>query len=586
MQNRHAHYRALLSKEAKNQHGERYDILVSLLTDIHDLINFSQTSRSSYFRFLDTHYARLERPFLKSKNSMLESDIISNAANHPIVVVTTPALELLIFAYAVYPIINKIFLSLKGKKMGGIESALFVIAFSLVFGSALIMASHGKKRILRYLGSQMTKSPFYNELQSITGDFSSREAALASIDTLNAFVQAKKNRTSVEINRLFFQACETGDIALVNQLLAKKEALSINGFISFENGRQITPLMTAARHNHPEVVKALLEAGANPNCREPNSLRTALLHACIALSLDCVKLLLNVSPSILSPLDGSDPNTAFFRLITTHYQITYFEESANPPNPEDHATCIAIYKQLLLAAIPKMESDADFHEFVVTAIALKELSFIREICKTASLKKLTGPAIQNALINILKLNEVNAALLLIEPYPTLKHMTLTKALLFRSVQYQRHAGENQINATPLFDLNFMNEHGEFALQVAATLIDNAHTKKLIHGLVKAGAHIEHCTDDDKMTALLYAVKYVNIKAATALIALGANIHHKDCFGLSALDYANKVTEGDFNTLVRYAFSMIIVSPERLNTLAALIHKAAENEQAYAPGFRP
>lgn len=592
MRNRHAHYLALLSDQAENQEkhvfddDKLYNTLAEFLSDVHDLINLSTTSRSLYFRFLNTQYARLEKPFFDTKHRMLEENALSNAAYHPAMIIAAPTLELGIFLCTTSSVINQVFSSLKGKKMRPAELAVLVIALALVLGAALAIGSLSKKRMLRYFSGQITQSPSYHELQSITGDFNSREATLASMDALNIFIRIENAQKANVMKELFFQACLDGDITLVNKLLEKKALGFINTFIRLDNGIQITPLMAAAKNNHPEVVKALLEAGANPNLCEPGTIRNALIVACMALSLECVKPLLNVSPSILLPSNENDPDTTVFNMIAYYYQKTYFEPSNTPPSPKNFATCTAIYKQLLLAAIPKMRSDADFYLFLLTAIVLKEVPLIKEICKTASLKKLSGPNIQNALINILKSDETNAAaLLLMDSYPTLKNMTLTKALFFRSVQRERYPRENQIKANPLFDFDYIDDEGFFALKLAAMRGDDARPRELITALVKGGANIERHTDNSKMTPLLYAVKGIHPEATATLIELGANIHHKDALGFSALDYAKAIIDGNMFMLAVHGVNIITTTPEQQHAVAASINEAAEKEREHALSFR-
>ena len=58
------------------------------------------------------------------------------------------------------------------------------------------------------------------------------------------------------------------------------------------NGTSITALMFASQFNHPSVVEALLEAGADANFARPESGGTALMLACTAGSEACVRALL------------------------------------------------------------------------------------------------------------------------------------------------------------------------------------------------------------------------------------------------------------------------------------------------------
>ena len=57
-------------------------------------------------------------------------------------------------------------------------------------------------------------------------------------------------------------------------------------------GTSATALMLASQRNHPSIVEALLEAGADANFASPESGGTALMVACTAGSEACVRALL------------------------------------------------------------------------------------------------------------------------------------------------------------------------------------------------------------------------------------------------------------------------------------------------------
>ena len=57
-------------------------------------------------------------------------------------------------------------------------------------------------------------------------------------------------------------------------------------------GMSNTAIMAASHFNHPSVVEALLEAGADANFASPESGLTALMLACIRGSEACVRALL------------------------------------------------------------------------------------------------------------------------------------------------------------------------------------------------------------------------------------------------------------------------------------------------------
>jgi len=91
-----------------------------------------------------------------------------------------------------------------------------------------------------------SKNPPMDELE--------RHAAVA------LFPLWKAQRLVVQQQRSFFHACETGDMAALVGGLAADPAL-----VSIANDKGWTPLIVACFNQRIEAVKALLEAGADPN---------------------------------------------------------------------------------------------------------------------------------------------------------------------------------------------------------------------------------------------------------------------------------------------------------------------------------
>ena len=60
--------------------------------------------------------------------------------------------------------------------------------------------------------------------------------------------------------------------------------------LQFEDKQGITPLHTAALHNHMEIAQMLLNAGADLMCRD-KEMSTALHHAASEGNLDLVNML-------------------------------------------------------------------------------------------------------------------------------------------------------------------------------------------------------------------------------------------------------------------------------------------------------
>ena len=83
---------------------------------------------------------------------------------------------------------------------------------------------------------------------------------------------------------------ERGKLEAVRSLIRAGADLNLV-FIS-SNGISGTAVMEASKNNHPSVVEALLEAGADANFANPESGFTALMLACGVGSEACVRALL------------------------------------------------------------------------------------------------------------------------------------------------------------------------------------------------------------------------------------------------------------------------------------------------------
>jgi len=95
----------------------------------------------------------------------------------------------------------------------------------------------------------------------------------------------------------FFEACALGDAARVAELVAADASLA-NQY----SGDGFTGLGFAAFFGHEEVARALLTMGANAHLAARNTLGVSPLHsACASRSVNVVKLLLD---------HGADPNAA------------------------------------------------------------------------------------------------------------------------------------------------------------------------------------------------------------------------------------------------------------------------------------
>ncbi len=91
----------------------------------------------------------------------------------------------------------------------------------------------------------------------------------------------------IKNNDLLLSAAKNGDIKQVHSLL------NANAVVDTGDRDGTTPLMFAAHLGYTEIVRSLLDAGANINLKRKRYGLTALMLAASANSLDIVKLLLS-----------------------------------------------------------------------------------------------------------------------------------------------------------------------------------------------------------------------------------------------------------------------------------------------------
>lgn len=146
-----------------------------------------------------------------------------------------------------------------------------------------------------------------------------------------------------QINKLLFQACETGYLEII-KLLIKKGAN-----VNFYNNRlKRTLLHYACLYNHYEIIKFLIQKGVNINCEDIHN-DTPLHVACCKADLNIVKLLIEKGACIYKKnLFGETPlHTSSFhsRIEITKYLIEMGAEINNIDNSMNtplHNACIQI----------------------------------------------------------------------------------------------------------------------------------------------------------------------------------------------------------------------------------------------------
>ena len=120
-----------------------------------------------------------------------------------------------------------------------------------------------------------------------------REYGFSSWRALKAEVD---RRQSTSITR-FFEACGAGDLEGVRRLLAEDPSLVRVGNPAAPHGRW-TGLHTAAHRTQLDVVRLLLQAGADPNAREEGDNTTALHWAAATGNVDVMRMLIDAGADV------------------------------------------------------------------------------------------------------------------------------------------------------------------------------------------------------------------------------------------------------------------------------------------------
>lgn len=108
-------------------------------------------------------------------------------------------------------------------------------------------------------------------------------------------------------------AARDNSVRCVEAILSRAKTVHVEVDALATEHRQ-TPLMTAAAHGHVDIVRLLVDAGAEIN-RQTAGCSTALIVACHYGHVDCVHLLLGQS-TLTSHIDKNISNETLSRFIT------------------------------------------------------------------------------------------------------------------------------------------------------------------------------------------------------------------------------------------------------------------------------
>jgi ankyrin repeat protein len=278
----------------------------------------------------------------------------------------------------------------------------------------------------------------------------------------------------------------------------------------------LTDLMIAARNGERNLIKALIDSGANVHERDPNGL-TAADHAADGYQLDALKILREAGAQI-------DHN----RVMARRNQIT--EETRNLAK-EFNAGTLAIKpnaQPLLVQQPDKRNFKSYFHNRLDTFLTLLQ----QPVSTNRTDKKIQRENNKPSITEII--NDLHdKGVPLDNPdkdgqTPLMRaahngHAEAVEALL--RIGANMNGRSEQGGCSPLF----------FALDGSQHKDDEAR-KRTIENLLNNGVNV-NLSDKSGITPLMIAINYNNNDAINNLIAKGANLNAQDGEGRTALMHA-------------------------------------------------
>lgn len=259
-----------------------------------------------------------------------------------------------------------------------------------------------------------------------------------------------------------------------------------------------TPLLFAARNGHTEVVKALLDGGADVDNVSNFNKRTALYEAAIRFHYDTAKVLIAA---------GGDINHISKDGVTPLHHILLQDNSGIPLRA-------GVVRQFIAELNPDVNKGSERGDTPLVFAAFNR--------QTEAMKELIEAG---ADVNKSGVNE------------NIPLHTALRYKSFENVQILLKAGS---------DVNRANKYGQTPLHTAVYEQD----VRYITALLKAGADINQA-DNTGTTPLMFAVGLNSIEGTALLLAAGVDKHIVDKDGKTAMDIAKKKDNKDIMYLLNH-----------------------------------